>query len=466
MPVFRHSVCALVVLFAGSLAIAGPISISPPTPQSGQSFQLQIDSGWGDSCVPGNPRVLVVNKRVVIDFTLTGGGVCLPAGSPWKETIDIPPLGSGRYVLIGRLIDFDGPVILFKVNVDVAGPPNGITGVSSSFDASAGNRVVRIYGSFPCSGDPCAVPSVIFGSKPAEAVERVSASEIDAVVPAQTQVTTVDLKVQGPGYSYVLPSGFTYVSLNDFEPILVPMFTRKPIAGAYGSSWITELSFVNLSGIELDPETDIFFVSHSCDFDPCTLPLISPHAVLSLPLTMPRADSDVPPTVMLYVRRSLAPYIAAELRVRDVSRQAETWGTEIPVVRESRMSWSLALLDVPMRAGFRQMLRLYMPDYVGCCATRVQFFTNGGDLLTSRDIFLKHPDGSIGGLVPPPYIREGSRQFPLQPAYAQLDLSTVPELAGQDTVWIRAQSYAVIPLWAFVSVTNDATQHVTTITPQ
>jgi hypothetical protein len=432
------------------------VTLSPAAPQAGEAFDIRVEGVWRDSCVPADPRLFIADKKLIATFALSGGGVCLSAVSAFSTTIHVPGLAAGSYQLSARVLDYDGPKKFFEKSIQITGVPSGITSISSAFDTSAGNRVVKIRGSFPSA------PVVMFGSKAAEAVERISDSEIQAVAPAQTHVSVVDVTVRGDGYSYVLPSGFTYVNLSDYERFLIPVSTRNPVPGGFGSLWQSEFRLVNQSAITLEPGIDVFHF----ETREITSPPLTPNQVVAPTLAMPRLDSDVPPTTLFYVRKELASYLSPQLRIRDLSRQSETWGTEIPVVRESNLRSNFTLVDIPMKEGFRQTLRLYITDYVGCCATRVTFLSPTGEELLNRDVFLEHANGSIGGLVPSPYLREGSREFPLQPAYAQIDLKSIPELAGHDTIWIRAQSYGAIHLWGFVSVTNDATQHVTTITPQ
>jgi hypothetical protein len=433
-------------------ALFSDVTVSPAIPAAGTPFDVRVEGTWRDSCVPTDPKLFIADKKLIATFSLSGTA-CLSAVSPFSATVHIPPLAGGTYQLSARLLDSGGPRPFFEKTIEVSGPSSGVTSIVSGFDTSAGNRVVKIRGSFPG-----ATPAVFFGSKAAEAVEKISDQEIHAVAPSQTHVNVVDVTIRGDGYNYVVPSGFTYVNLLDYERFLVPIATHNPVPGSFGSLWQSELRLLNQSAIALQPGIDIFHLE-GADGAPQNR-VVAPAIVTPLP------DSDNPPATMFYVRRELAPYVSPQLRIRDLSRQPETWGTEIPVVRESHLGSSVTLVDVPMRSGFRNMLRLYITDYVGCCATNVRFFSANGDELARRDVFLQHANGSIGGLVPPPYRREGSREFELQPAYAQIDLQSVPEIAGQDTIWIRAQTYGAQHLWGFVSVTNDATQHVTAITPQ
>jgi hypothetical protein len=173
---------------------------------------------------------------------------------------------------------------------------------------------------------------------------------------------------------------------------------------------------------------------------------------------------------IMLVERSYAPSIIFQLRVQDVSRQSQTWGTEIPVVRESKLlRSSFDLLDIPLTSEFRSTLRLYDVDahsdaqallrfYRVYPTTRIPFGDTGpaqaDTLLTERTIALSVEHRPMG----PSY----------DLGYAEIsNLDAIPELLGTDRLRIEVKPITPnLRLWAFVSVTNNVTQHVTTITPQ
>lgn len=434
-----------------SLSVHAEVVTIPSAPVAGQAFEVVVRGVWGDSCIPQPQRLLIANHDLYESFTLSGS-VCLSVLTPYEVSFSVPPLAAGTYQLHARLVT-GTPAPLLEKTIVVSGTPPAITNITPSFDRAAGNRVIKLTGNFPGAN----APEVFFGTKRAESFARVGTTEMYAVAPLQTNVRTVDIIVRGEGYEYVVSSGFTYVSDDEYEAVLIPITTRQAVPGAHGSLWQSEVRLVNRSGLTLVPGIDFF---PTADAAP-----VPPNRVITPAFVMPRPDVDDPPTVLLFVRSELLPSIAFQARTRDLSRSTETWGTEIPVVRARDMKTTFTLLDVPMRDGFRQMLRLYIPEYAGCCGAAVIFYSPEGEVLGGRSVPMAHPDGSIGGLAQPPYVLEGSRQLMLQPAYGQLDLQTVPELRGHDTIWMFVQTSAQ-RIWGFVSVTNDATQHVTTITPQ
>lgn len=460
MPLTRRLV-AILLFVATALAARAGITLDPPQPQAGEPFRIVISDDWADTCVPELRRTLIANDIVYATFGLSGDGGCLSAGIFFEEGIDLPGLAAGTYTLRARLLEFDKPQPFFDYTFTVSGEPSAITSVTPSFDHNAGNRVVVLRGNFPCAQPGACSPQVFFGAMEAEDVEQVSETEIHATAPWQTNVRTVDIRVKGATYDHVRHGAFQYVDDVTFVPVMLPVVTRTAVAGAHGSLWHSDLRLVNRTRLQLVPGIDIFPLEPRCAGCDAPIPfgrMIEPR--FAMPLTV----NDRPPVQLVWIDEDLADHLSFSLRVRDLSRQAESWGTEIPIVENRDFANDVRLLDIPMRPRFRQLLRLYTPSYAGCCRTTVRFFAADGSELTERPIELVRPNGSLGGLVPPPYLREGSRNFPLQPAYAELDLATVPELAGHATIWLEAS--APFRIWGFVSITNDSTQQVTTITPQ
>src|SRR5437660_142680 len=199
------SVRISIILSLLCISAIAQVTVSPAVPVAGAPFDIRVEGTWRDSCIPSDPKLFIADKKLIATFSLSGGGGCLSAVSAYSATIHVPPLAAGTYQLSARLVDFDGPRQFFDKTIEISGQPSGVTSITSAFDTSAGNRVVKIRGAFPG-----ATPAVLFGNKPAEAVERISDTEIHAVAPTQTHVSVVDVTIRGDGYNYVVPSGFTY----------------------------------------------------------------------------------------------------------------------------------------------------------------------------------------------------------------------------------------------------------------
>jgi len=122
------------------------------------------------------------------------------------------------------------------------------------------------------------------------------------------------------------------------------------------------------------------------------------------------------------------------------------------VVRENEfLSGALTLVNIPTDSRFRETLRIYA---VSDTATVVHL----------RVVPLRSATPVAEEDLP---LRSGDA-FGYVPAYAEISLrDRYPQLANGQPV--RLEISAPRPdllLWAFVSVTNNETQHVTTVTPQ
>jgi hypothetical protein len=98
----------------------------------------------------------------------------------------------------------------------------------------------------------------------------------------------------------------------------------------------------------------------------------------------------------------------------------------------------------------------------GAADVNVRFFALAGTVpMAERIVSLLPPEGRTS--LPPP------GDFPRWPAYAELPaISALLPALGQ-TARIRIEVEPLTPglvFWTFVSVTNNSTQQVTTITPQ
>ena len=247
-----------------------------------------------------------------------------------------------------------------------------------------------------------------------------------------------------------------------YEQFLLPIYLQSARPGAIGSQWVTELSARN------EGETQAQFFQRECAFF-CDCPGqigtcvpgdgAAPHTLMRTSI-----QGDFNPNnrgIFVYVSKNAAP--AFQLRVRDLSRSTESWGTELPIVRSGEFrSTPIHLLDVPLTEGFRQHLRVYgasSPSGAGVVRVRL-YATDTNDVVAERLLSLVPPNGEHE--IP----AEGSR--PALPSYADITpLTSVLATAGPDRV--RVEIAPVTPglrFWAFVAITHNQTQHVTLVTPQ
>lgn len=242
----------------------------------------------------------------------------------------------------------------------------------------------------------------------------------------------------------------------DFEKMLVPI-TVVNWPGDHGSRWTTRFEIANTS-----PETVELLPWNCTTLAPCSLAYpLPPRTTVSLPLIVTAPGEG--PGRLLYVTKARADDVAFNLRIQDVSRQSETWGTELPVVRERQFRTGVVfLLGVPLTSEFRQSLRIYAVDTADPIAFAVRFFALGSGRLDSPVAELTLLTSRVGAGGTSPWA-EGI-------AHSAAELhnisAVVPQLRGIDRVMIEVEPLTSgSRFWAFVSVTNNATQHVTAITP-
>src|SRR5713101_5131166 len=139
-----------------------------------------------------------------------------------------------------------------------------------------------------------------------------------------------------------------------YERILLPIALARPVPGAFGSLWSTEVKAHASGGpVRFRQFTQCF----AC------LPIfdIAPDTTVDLP-AVGRVQGQ-PLGTIIYLDRATAANVQLNLRVTDLSRQALTWGTELPIVRERDFfTTPLTLINVPTDSRFRQALRIYDVD--------------------------------------------------------------------------------------------------------
>ncbi len=342
--------------------------------------------------------------------------------------------------------------LLFSAAAALASPI--ITSVTPPSGPVTGGVSVTIHGSgfsntcppqLGCSTGPIVIA---FGSFIASSTQFIDANTITAVTPINFP-GAVTVFLSQPSDSAQLRDAFTYVgnTSDAFDRLLLPLML-PPVYGAYGSLFVTNLALWNASNSAM-PVYRLF--------GPCPPITCAPAAYGALPPRPLETSTDfsfngtpASPGVFLYVPKGSADFLAAELRVQDISRQAQTWGTEIPIVRDRDFhAGMIALLDLPNDDRFRMTLRVY-GDQAGTVRVRVVRTMPPSGVL--NDFVLQLAPGAA-----------------LDPAYASFSaFPPAPITAGPAAPRLRVEIDPVtngLRIWAFISVTNNETQHITLITP-
>jgi len=287
-----------------------------------------------------------------------------------------------------------------------------------------------------------APPPVRFGEAAATVTELKLPNEIVVQPPSSVLLgTVVDVTVEFGLAVIRVPNAFYYA--HDFapphpafyEPVLIPVHAKGP--GAHGSQWDSEMSIRNDNAHPLSAMPNPFY--NGC-FPICDTRLFGRTSQTFRPPNEGLATGFV-----FHLPRQDAPNVHLNLLVRDLSRQAEALGTEIPVVREHEFyEGPFGVVNVPVDPRFRVAFRLYSIDGAGLMHLVFKPMTGGPPIFTTPPIGV-----------------------PERHLIADL-VATYPQLAGRGPLRIEVvpQTPAHGRFWGFASVTNNETQHVTVISPQ
>jgi hypothetical protein len=251
----------------------------------------------------------------------------------------------------------------------------------------------------------------------------------------------------------VVISFCTVAMAQDVERVLVPIYEPLPIPGAFGSLWVSDFRILNASD-------DLLFIDNfgtGCNFDPCPPSGLAPRATISGAHVRNAHGGDWNPGAVLRADKQTLDRLVFQLRVRDVSRAAEGWGTWTPVIRESRAKpGPVHLLNVPVEDGYRIMLRVYSFRDSGRVTVRI-FGTADGTFA-----YPFSPDPMLGEFQ----LDLQLTGFLSDPGYGQFTgLTELVQGKGYRLVRLEIIPENGLLVWAMVSVTNNVTQQVTGVYP-
>lgn len=359
-------------------------------------------------------------------------------------------------------------LLLLAATAAIAAPT--VTSIEPNVGFTFKPTVVTIHGSgfsqseFDCTGPvnmPFCPAQVFFGpSGVSGTVLSATATTLTVSVPPRPHGEQGPVLVRlRDGSEGVLASGFrwdqwkTSNSAADYDRYLLPITTGR-VEGANGSLWTTDWWVRNST----NNGYALIFDYCPPNVSPCPSPLLPPNET-SRPTVVPRGDGN--DGAFIYVPKPMRPSMT--LRVRDLSQNAQSFGTELPVVRASDYRGTMEFLEVPTDPKYRATLRIYGPGPEPHSVIVAVFAEPSGELVERYDV-------ELSGIVHAVPV-----EFPLHPAYAQLDPLTPAVRASGESVRIVVGSYAwwslvspppEWPAYAFMTVTNNDTQQVTTITPK
>jgi hypothetical protein len=232
------------------------------------------------------------------------------------------------------------------------------------------------------------------------------------------------------------------LSLFAQERLFVPLAVGGPgLEGGYGSIWKSELHAFNRGTSTITVRTS----ASLCMLGSC------PTSRFTVP---PGGSVEIfsgEPTI-LRVIGGTAGDLSFNARVFDDSRNRVDWGTEIPVIDLAGASPGFALLNVPVRAGFRVLLRLYEAE--------------GG---SDTEVTIRMRDAVTNAIVSETTANLQARLYGPVYDFGSTQVSLDEPLGAGVEGRVHLEIAPVVPsrrIWGFVSVTHNETQHVTLISPQ
>jgi hypothetical protein len=332
-------------------------------------------------------------------------------------------------------------ILSAAIAVVLAATPLGaavtVSTITPECGLTRGGEIVHIHGTglnasaLACPEAHCGT-YVRFGSVDAAILDD-TASDLVVLAPPHS-AGAVDVEVHiGGSPSMMLPSAYDYETPADADQVrlLIPIAISG--AGALGTSWKSELVAYNGNAGTLT-------------FGDTGVP---PFSSSTLTLAPPAGNSGV----FVYVPKSLVDHTTLNLRVHDTTHDAGGWGVEIPVVAETQFRNQVVLTGIPNDGRFRTLLRIYSFSSEPGQAMVTLRDDATGVLLDARTVSLQ------GGHAPVP------GEAPDAPAYAQLSFDSFDAAHTRLRAEVTAADRNAPPLWAFVSITNNVTQQVTTVSP-
>ena len=326
-----------------------------------------------------------------------------------------------------------------------------ITSITPNTASTQAGQAVTVRGTgfatcIICS--PPIGPAILFGSTPAQSVQLISSTELSVITPAHlpgtVDVTVVQNDTLGPeSKTFTLPNAFTFTGdlMDGFETILLPLY-MPPVRGAFGSEFQTIVT----AAAKTDRSNPVVV-----GIDMTCLPISPPGTAMDqIELKSFFEPEELPvrcstwPARMLFVSKETSENTTFNVRVLDVTRNAQSHGTEIPVVRSADMkNEPVVLVNVPIDARFRNTLRIYSPSQA---AIPIRITIGNIERIVTLQAGRMVAEPSIATLTDFPSAAD------VPAGQTKVRVTIDPPVTGQ-------------AIWAFITVTNNETQEITTVTP-
>lgn len=399
---------AFSILFVASAAFADTITFNPPIPSSTTPVDALV-TGRTSGCAARQLGVSISGKTITLSLAYDPlpNGACGGALMPFSLTYHLGTLADGDYTVIA-MHEGNTPATTHELARETLDVHDEQTVLLDPLPVPTRGGSVSIANPFSVDAT-----SVIVGGVPVS-VTNTADRRIAFDAPAHG-AGTVDLTVYSSagtakGALVYYLAGATEPA---YEAVLFPVAFEG--AGAFGSQWTTE-NFVG--GDEASFRE--------------ALPLAAG--------TKRLLNDNQPWGRVLYAARGTIERTFFSSRARDLSRQAQSAGVDIPVVRERDFRVApVELLNVPNDGRFRATLRLWTIDDAG--SINIQAGGESQLLGTTR--------------IPSTAI-----------SFASADITALlRDLAAGSPLRVQAaNATAASPyVFAMITITNNETQEVTVV---
>jgi hypothetical protein len=431
---FRISAGILLSLLFVSVASADTIAFDPPAATMNHSVDAIVSGLWNDGCVPPAKSVVVSGSTITLtlDANVPPDIGCTGAVTPYARIFHLGILPPGSYTVIA--VSESADIVTERARVAM------IVRDAETIHFSP-------Y-AVPVTGRPIAILNlpVVFGNTVTiDGVPVVIAGQTDGPISFNAPPHApgaVDVTVDLGSHSVTSKAALIYYDPAStdpaiFEPIIFPVSFQGP--GALGSQWVTENFIAS--------ESPAFFR----DRIPCCGPIISSSVQL--------LNNANPWGHVLYAIRGAADSLHLASRIRDTSRQAQSAGTEVPVVREREFRSVLTFINVPVDARYRVMLRLWSIGDTPYGNTAQFTVAVPVSLLSTPVPFLPISMTKIAGTAM---------------SFGSIDVTSLLTRtpSNPNTLQVFSNGYgsnaaplAFPRIWGMLSITNNETQQVTIISP-
>jgi len=313
-------------------------------------------------------------------------------------------------------------------------------------------RLLTAFGSWTCNEGPkdksftCSLPFLAVGQSSSMRFE------FEVGLPRTYTLTAVALTNLATDPAFANNTATLTVlagSSRDFTRVLAPLLANQT-PGAH-TTWTSELWVQSMAS-----GTSIVYCRPDCPADLNQATHLVTPAVERL---WPVSPSALPHGAMVYVDSLPAPGTTFSSRLYS-AHNSPARAVEVPVVREAQFRQGrLIIPTVVLDPSHRFMLRVYDPDATPNAMVRVRLFRGSPDFtLAERTLVLTTSPTRIPILDVP--------AFPGYTESSDLFVSEIPTSGSRE---VGVEVIGVTPglkLWAFVSATENAGEHVTLVTPQ